>query len=328
MPACGWRVRSAARGDASRSQPRPLRADRAPRRAAAAAVAIEPRVRDGEVHDHFVQLTEGVIAARGRSATRAPPRGGRGRALDASRSPAAVITAASSSRCARPPRRRARRRGRVRRLGLAWPGHPERAAHRPRRAPRRCTSTRRAAPSQLGADRRYTGPGLPARHARPRRHPAGRLRAGAVAAVLARLRGRGSRPTATARVRRSATRSTVSARARGRAAAPAPVLRPDAGRAAARASCALTRAARRCCPSGATGTGRAATSTSTSATSRTTSTATARTASRSTRSSSTRRGRRSTTPGSSTRTSSPTRRGWSRACATTACAPSCGSRRG
>ena len=50
--------------------------------------------------------------------------------------------------------------------------------------------------------------------------------------------------------------------------------------------------------------------------------------SRSTRSCSTRRGRRNTTPGSPTRTSSRTSRGWCARFATPACGPSCGSRRG
>ncbi len=78
-------------------------------------------------------------------------------------------------------------------------------------------------------------------------------------------------------------------------------------------------AGRRSCPSGPTGTGRAATSTSTRRTSRTTGGGTATTSCHSTRSSSTLRGRPSTTPGGSTPTSSPMPPGWSGGCATMAC---------
>ena len=89
---------------------------------------------------------------------------------------------------------------------------------------------------QLGADRRYTGPGLPAGDARRGRDPAGRLRAGAVAALEPRLRRPGSRPTPTAPGSTSpASGSSVSTRARtpARCALRAAV-RPHPGRAPAR----------------------------------------------------------------------------------------------
>ena len=121
---------------------------------------------------------------------------------------------------------------------------------------------------QLGADRALHR----ARTARPTCSSVGGIPQGDYAPVPWVLLDRGwaawletRRPRACASS--SATRSILSSRARRRAAARPPVHAPDARRAAARVP-AADRAARRCCPSGPTGTGRAATSTSTSATSR------------------------------------------------------------
>jgi hypothetical protein len=77
-------------------------------------------------------------------------------------------------------------------------------------------------------------------------------------------------------------------------------------------------------PSGATGSGSRATSTATRARCRTTSTAATTTTSRSTHSSSTLPGRRNTTRGSPTPTSSPTSTGWCGTSAPPACGPSSG----
>ncbi len=114
----------------------------------------------------------------------------------------------------------------------------------------------------------------------------------------------GARPTPTARASSSTSRP-----ASPRAAWPArcactssPTRRPSPACAATCASPACPR----CCPRGATASGSRATSTRTRTTPRRTSTAVAGTASRSTRSCSTPRGRRNTTRGSPTRTSSRT----------------------
>ncbi len=198
------------------------------------------------------------------------------------RAPLAVDAAAGATDAARSSWRADARRARA--AAAAAP----RLAGTPRRSASAGLGARHGAARRPGGPRRAARrrpplhrPGLPARHARGRRHPAGRLRAGAVGcSSLARLRAVARDRRATARASTSATRSTVSARARRRAAARCTCSAdPTPGRAAARASCAPDAGCRRCCPSGATGTGRAATSTSTRTTSRTTSTATAGTAS-------------------------------------------------
>ena len=172
----------------------------------------------------------------------------------------------------------------------------------------RCPSTRPAARVQLGADRPYTGPDCP-----PDMLELGGIPQGDYAPVpflqSARLRALARDLRRRRAFELGAARRGLDAR-RGRPAAAARVHRPDARRPAAPLP-ARSPACPRCCPSGATATGSRATSTSTRTTPRTTSTATAGTASRSTRSSSTPRGRRSTTPGSPTPTSSRTSPGWS-----------------
>jgi hypothetical protein len=115
---------------------------------------IQPRVRDGEIEDQFIQLTEGVIAHE----TLGDPVDGGARLEVSQPEPDHVVLELTADPGT----------AGVRRLGLAWPGHPE----------QRLTG--------LGARHR---PGLPGRHARPRRHPTGRLRAAAVGAGVARLGG-------------------------------------------------------------------------------------------------------------------------------------------
>ena len=139
-----------------------------------------------------------------------------------------------------------------------------------------CTSTRPAARSQLGADRALHR----ARTARPTCSTSAASRRATTRrvpwrALLARLGGLDRDRRATARVRRSATRSMLSARARRRPAARCTCSRDPTPAARLRAFLRLHAACPRCCRSGPTGTGRAATSTSTSATSRPTSRATA-----------------------------------------------------
>ena len=158
---------------------------------------------------------------------------------------------------------------------------------------------------QLGADRAYTGPDCP-----PDMLDVGGIPQGDYAPVpwvlASRVGGvdRDRRPRRALRARRRG-----GALARGAAGPlrvhlfthPTPLAR-------LRAFLRLTGLAGGAPRVGATGTGRAATSTRTSATPRPTTRATASTASRSTRSCSTPPGRRNTTRGSSTRTSSRTRR--------------------
>ena len=124
-------------------------------------------------------------------------------------------------------------------------------------------STRPAA-SSSSAPTALHRPRLPARHARRGRHPAGRLRAGAVAALGARLGGVDRDRRRTALRFELGDEAVVSHARRRRAAARAPVHATRRPAARLRAFLRADRAARRCCPSGPTGTGRAATSTSTS----------------------------------------------------------------
>ena len=164
---------------------RPLRADRPPRRAALVR-SLGAWVAEGTVHDHFIQLTEGVVAreelapssgrcrptVRHRSADRVTLAlelsGGRRARLEVRISADDRITFRLEPE--RDPLRIAldwRRRSDERFVGLGarhWtPVRPGRA----RRAARRRPSLHRTR--------------LPGRAARRRGHPAGRLRAGAVA---------------------------------------------------------------------------------------------------------------------------------------------------
>ena len=212
------------------------------------------------------------------------------------------------------------------RIGLVLPGPPGAALHRPRRAPRRCTSTRRAAAFSSAPTAPTPGPDCP-----PDMLDVGGIPQGDYAPVPFVISSRGWAAWIENDghgVRLDLGDEVVlSVRAAsGPLQGPPlhPPLRPPRG---CGRSCGSS-ASRRCCRSGPTGSGRAATSTRTSATPRPTTRATARTTSRSTRSCSTPRGRRNTTRGSSTRTSSRTRAGTCDGCATTASAPSSGSRRG
>ena len=270
---------------------------------------------EGEVRDRFVQVTEGVIAderlgfpERAVAATiAASDEAQHDDRADAQRRP--PRRAAHRARGPRAPRARAVGRGRAaaagHRVGRARRGALRRAGRAPRaaRRPRRARGPARRRP-------RLHRPRLPARHARAGRHPAGRLRAGAVPAVQPRLRAvvRDVRQRHALRARRA--HAGLDPR-RGRAAAPARPHRPDARRPPAPLR-APHRPARAAAGRGATASGSRATSTPTRTTPRRTSTAAAGTASRSTRSCSTRRGRRNTTRGSPTRTSSRTSPGWSR----------------
>ena len=113
---------------------------------------IEPRVRDGEIHDHFVQWTEGVIAGE----ELGDPIDD-GITLDVSQpGPDHVVL---ELRCDAPASLAGERP--VRRLGLAWPGHAEQRVTGI--GARHGLHVDQAGRSVwLGADRRYTGPDCPA----------------------------------------------------------------------------------------------------------------------------------------------------------------------
>jgi alpha-glucosidase (family GH31 glycosyl hydrolase) len=113
---------------------------------------IEPRVRDGEIHDHFVQWTEGVIAGE----ELGDPIDD-GITLDVTQpGPDHVVL---ELRCDAPANLAGERP--VRRLGLAWPGHAEQRVTGI--GARHGLHVDQAGRSVwLGADRRYTGPDCPA----------------------------------------------------------------------------------------------------------------------------------------------------------------------
>ena len=276
---------------------------------------------EGEVRDRFVQVTEGVIAderlgfpERVVAATVAAEdaHGGADRPAPQRRAPGAPADRARRRR-ARDLRARGRGRaaaprdgvGRARRGALRRAGRAPRAARRPRRA--RDPARRRP---------RLHGARLPARAARARRHPAGRLRARAVPAVQPRLRAvvrdlRQRHPLRARRADRACPRAGVAGPLRLHVLTdPTPVARlrryvrltglpallPDVG-------LRLLEVARRLRAPGGRRGGRPRLPLARHR--------------RSTRSSSTRRGRRNTTRGSPTRTSSRTSPGWSRAGART-----------
>ena len=132
---------------------------------------IEPRVRDGEIGDHFVQWTEGVIAAEtlgdplvltaalDGDAARLAVRLADGTAgvlevtlPERDRVLIELTCAAGSAPAAERP---------VRRLGFTWPGHPEqRTTGMGARHGMHVDQAGRSV--ALGADRRYTGPDCPA----------------------------------------------------------------------------------------------------------------------------------------------------------------------
>ncbi len=131
---------------------------------------IEPRVRDGEIHDHFVQWTEGVIAGETLgdplALTAGGPEGARlalslvdgtlGTLEVALPADDHVVLQLSSG-----PGDGADLDRPVRRLGLAWPGHPEQRVSG--LGARHGLHVDQAGRSVvLGADRRYTGPDCPA----------------------------------------------------------------------------------------------------------------------------------------------------------------------
>jgi hypothetical protein len=268
---------------------------------------IGVRVRDGAVHDHFVRLTEGVldheelgdpvdaVAAEpvGAGAWRLRLADGSGARLQVTRPGPEHVRL--QLLCDRPALR----------LAFTAPGHPEQrftglgARHG-------LHFDQAGRELQLGADRRYTGPDCP-----PDMLEVGGIPQGDYAPVpwLLASRGWAAWLETDGHGARFALGDELAISAR---AAAGPLVLHVFTHATRRRGCGRScgsRGCQRCCPSGRTGTGRAATSTSISATWRRTSRATASTGCRSTRSSSTRRGRRSTTPGSSTRTSSPTRPG-------------------
>ena len=188
---------------------------------------------EGEVRDRFVQVTEGVIADE--------------RLGFPERVVAATIAATDERGTTIALTLNGGRRAELR-LELAGPEHlvlelsaegaPLRLAiewdarggalRRAGRAPRAARRPRRARGAARRRSRLHRAR-LPARHARARRHPAGRLRAGAVPAVQPRLRAvvRDLRQRHALRARRSDPR--LHAR-RGRPAAPARLHRPHARR--------------------------------------------------------------------------------------------------
>ena len=189
---------------------------------------------EGEVRDRFVQVTEGVIADERlgfpERAVAAAVAAADERSTTIALTPQrrAPRRAAPRARRPRAPRARAGGRGRA-----AAPGHRvgrarRGALRRARRAPRAARRPRRARDPARRRPRLHR-PRLPARPARARRHPAGRLRAGAVPAVQPRLRAvvRDLRQRHALRARRADAR--LDAR-RGRPAAPARPHRPDARR--------------------------------------------------------------------------------------------------
>jgi hypothetical protein len=108
---------------------------------------IAVRVRDGEIEDQFIQLTEGVIAHE----TLGDPLELGLRVDVAFPGPDHVVL---ELRCPDGPRA-------VRRLGFAWPGHPEQRLTG--LGARHGTAVDQAGRTVvLGADRRYTGPDCPA----------------------------------------------------------------------------------------------------------------------------------------------------------------------
>ena len=245
-------------------------------------------VAEGTVHDHFIQLTEGVVAQEELSPVE--------RALSASvreRSQRHVVLALELG-----GGRRARLEVRLSApdrvtLELEPDGDPLRAALDWRRrsderfvglGARHCTQFDQAGRAvQLGADRRYTGPDCPAELL-----AAGGIPQGDYAPVPWLVSSRGYavwvRSEANGiRFDLAGERVAVSTRSAAGPLALEVFCHADAGGAAA-GVLPGDRASRPSCPSGATGSGRAATSTSTRTTSATTSTACAGTTSRSTRS--------------------------------------------
>jgi alpha-D-xyloside xylohydrolase len=131
---------------------------------------LELRVQDGEIHDHFVQWTEGVIASETLGdplAVRADGGEGGRVALTLADGTTGTLEVALPGpdhvrlelRCdpsATPAAERP-----VRRLGFAWPGHPEQRITG--LGARHGLHVDQAGRSVvLGADRRYTGPDCPA----------------------------------------------------------------------------------------------------------------------------------------------------------------------
>ena len=243
-------------------------------------------VADGEVRDQFIQLTEGVIAheelAPARARLSATHAASRARAsprfrLDGGRRAAHVRDRGRRSRAPDAPRRRRpaaaaldwRRRSDEQLVGLGA---------------RHGTQFDQAGRVvQLGADRRYTGPDCPAELLAGGGIPQGDCAPVPWLHLQPRLRGVGRDRGQRDPFDLAGERVSVSTRARAGPLRLELFCDPHAGGAAARASAALT-GFPACCPSGATGSGRAATSTSTRTTSSTTTRACAGTTSRWTRS--------------------------------------------
>ena len=164
----------------------------------------------GEPRDQFIQLTEGMVAAE---ELERPARFGAAR-----RNGDGLTGELGDVRVELEDERvviHFEPAGDAFRIGAEWEARSGRALHRARRAPRRAgRADRPARPPRRRPP--LHGPGLPAGHARRGRHPAGRLRAGALARREPRLR-------ALARDRRRRRANSTSATA---SACP-PVRRPD-----------------------------------------------------------------------------------------------------
>ena len=254
---------------------------------------IAVRVRDGEIEDQFIQLTEGVHRPRDarRPARARPPRRSHGPRAG-SRRPRAAL-----------PRRRAI--GAARRLRLARPSRT--AAHRARRPPRDCTSIRPAAPSTSAPTAATPGPTA---------RPTCSTSAASRRATTRRCRGccpraagpPGWRPTGRARSSTLGDEIEISARAAAGPlrlhlfCQPTPTARLRAFLRTARALPAVL-------PEWAYGHWKSRDVYEHQRDVEADFQGYLDTSCRSTRSCSTRRGRRNTTPGSSTRTSSPMRPG-------------------
>ena len=248
---------------------------------------------EGTVHDHFIQVTEGVIA---REELGFPERPVDAEIAYAGEHELDVALALRGGRAGRPAgraRRRRPRRARAAGRGRAAAARArvgrraERALRRARRAPRARASTTPGGAIQLGADRAYTGPDCPPDLLDLGGIPQGDYAPAPWLQSSARLRGLVRDVRATGRASTSTARCACRrARPPGRCASTSSPTPPPPP--ACAATSRLTGPARRCCPSGATGSGSRATSTPTRTTSRRTSTAAAGTGSRSTRSCSTR----------------------------------------
>ena len=185
---------------------------------AAPARRLELWAADGTAHDHFMQLTEGVIA---REELGARSRVARERRVEA-RAGSSSSSCGSRGRAGRlrvelrPRSRRARaeRRRRAAAAGLRLGARAGRAASRAS-APGTAAFDQAGRASSSAPIAATPGP-LPARDARERRDPAGRLRAGAVAALERTATRCGCETSAPARASSSTRAASRCRRARPR----------------------------------------------------------------------------------------------------------------